>query len=67
MARFRNPRYAPEWLERRLSPSGLSVSLRPAAEVSTRASADNPPPPPPNGDPEPEPEPLPPLGPFPPE
>lgn len=60
MVRYRNPRYAPEWLERRLSPSGVSANLRPAAEVSTRASADDPPPPDePSGEPVPEPYPLP--------
>lgn len=33
MSRIRNPRYAPEFLERRLSPS--SFGLVPTAEVST--------------------------------
>jgi hypothetical protein len=33
MARFRNPRYAPESLERRLSPSAFLTSALPAAQV----------------------------------
>ncbi|MEW4571042.1 hypothetical protein AB1L88_24500 [Tautonia sp. JC769] len=33
MSRIRNPRYAPEFLERRLSPS--SFGLMPAAQVAT--------------------------------
>lgn len=42
MARFRNPRYAPESLERRLSPSDLAPT--PPPYVYT---APTPPPPPP--------------------
>lgn len=34
MRRIRNPRYAPEFLERRLSPSGL-LGTQPPAEVQT--------------------------------
>jgi hypothetical protein len=33
MARFRNPRYAPESLERRLSPSAFLSSPMPTAQV----------------------------------
>ncbi len=45
MARLRNPRYAPEFLEHRLSPSaGISAGLVPIAVVSTYAG--DPPPPP---------------------
>jgi hypothetical protein len=35
MARFRNPRYAPESLERRLSPAFLIAAPAVAAEVMT--------------------------------
>ena len=38
MGRFRNPRYAPEWLEPRLSPSGLYYSPVIAAEVGSTSS-----------------------------
>jgi hypothetical protein len=44
MARFRNPRYAPESLERRLSPSDFGL-LAPPAEVGSGLLA--------QGDPEP--------------
>ena len=68
MARLRNPRYAPEFLEKRLSPSGgMSLSMMPSRQVALSAhySASDPPPPPPPpkpGDPDPAP-PLPPGGP----
>jgi hypothetical protein len=66
MARFRNPRYAPDWLEPRLSPSGLYYS--PTLDVGTPAPApaENPEDPLPrdkNGDPIPNPTPLPDPGP----
>lgn len=48
MRRFRNPRYAPESLERRLSPSGLASPL--AAEFATLDTPGHPVP----GDPEPD-------------
>lgn len=59
MPRFRNPRYAPEFLERRLSPSDLGA-IQPPALIA----------PSPAPEPEPQPEPsspptdpsLPPLG-----
>lgn len=65
MARFRNPRYAPESLERRLNPSDF-VGLLPAAQVAPGPAAPAPlplpyppldPSLPPSGDP------LPPIGP----
>lgn len=66
MARFRNPRYAPEWLEPRLSPSGLYYN--PALVVSTPAptpteNSEDPFPRDKNGDPIPFPIPIPPPGP----
>jgi hypothetical protein len=66
MARFRNPRYAPEWLEPRLSPSGFYYS--PAPEVSPPAPTptenhEAPRPRDKNGDPIPNPTPLPEPGP----
>jgi hypothetical protein len=45
--RIRNPRYAPEWLERKLSPSSL-IATPVTAEVQVTPSAtanDDPPPP----------------------
>jgi hypothetical protein len=45
--RIRNPRYAPEWLERKLSPSSL-IATPVAAEVLVMSSVtanDDPPPP----------------------
>lgn len=65
MSRFRNPRYAPEFLERRLCPSDVS-GLQPPALVAPDPAPPPPPPPtyppfdptlPPLGDP------LPPVGP----
>ena len=61
MGRFRNPRYAPEWLESRLSPSAVVAAV--PAEVSTTsgivyspiAMAEEPLPTDSNGDPIPEP------------
>ena len=58
MRTIRNPRYAPEFLERKLSPTDLLGGLSAVAVVSTLAQAqstsppttDNePPPPPPTG------------------
>jgi hypothetical protein len=43
--RIRNPKYAPEMLERKLSPSSLVPT--PAAAPAYVASTDTPPPPPP--------------------
>ncbi|MDB5352821.1 MAG: hypothetical protein JWN86_4068 [Planctomycetota bacterium] len=53
MARFRNPRFAPEFLEKKLSPSGL-IPTPPPADVARF------------DDPEPLPEPEPGLPPLPP-
>jgi hypothetical protein len=41
MRKIRNPRYAPEFLERKLSPTGLSYAA--AVEVATLAANDDPP------------------------
>ncbi len=46
MRKIRNPRYAPEFLERKLSPTDLFGGLSAVAMVSI-ASNDPPPPPPP--------------------
>jgi hypothetical protein len=47
--RVRNPRYAPEWLESKLSPSGLAVTAPlPTADVCMQMAGDPPPPPPPD-------------------
>jgi len=43
MRNFRNPRFAPEGLERRLSPSGMGIAYASTA----MASSSTPPPPPP--------------------
>lgn len=66
MPRFRNPRYAPEFLERRLHPSSIA-GVVPAAEVATSDTAPDPRPTPrPRPIPQPEYPPtdpsLPPLG-----
>jgi len=51
MGRIRNPRYAPEFLERRLSPSSF-VASRPAAySVTTTTDPTEPPPGPGDGTP----------------
>lgn len=63
MGRFRNPRYAPEWLERRLSPSGLDAGLAPPPAEYAPADTDRPRDTDKNGDPIPFPIPLPPPGP----
>ncbi|RUL81927.1 hypothetical protein [Tautonia sociabilis] len=55
MARIRNPRYAPEFLERRLSPSSVGIAPH-AAEVSMQAvDTEEPLPTDQNGNPIPEP------------
>ena len=41
MRRCRNPRYAPEGLERKLNPSGFAIPF--AAEYSPAVTSDNPP------------------------
>jgi hypothetical protein len=56
MGRFRNPRYAPEFLERKLSPSAMIATVPVTSQVYTLAG--DPPPPPPEGLP-----PVPPSGP----
>ena len=64
MARLRNPRYAPEFLEKRLSPSGaIALALVPS-QVAPYATSNvgDPPPPPQSGDPKPL-DPPPPGGP----
>lgn len=68
MGRFRNPRYAPEWLEARLSPSGVYYSPEISAEVGSTNSGEPteeeiPLPLDKNGDPIPDPTPLPEPGP----
>jgi hypothetical protein len=68
MPRYRNPRYAPEWLERKLSPGFFA----PTTPVPVVLGAPDPEPDPPAPDPNdpyptdpiiPEPDPLPPIGP----
>jgi hypothetical protein len=68
MKRIRNPRYAPEFLERKLSPSAFLVN-----NVAPAVVADNPPPTDPtdppmpedgNGFPPTDPYPFPPIGPV---
>jgi hypothetical protein len=50
--RIRNPRYAPEFLEKRLSPSSLTGSLTTSAYVGTTSTTTDPTPSPSgNGDP----------------
>ena len=69
MGRFRNPRYAPEFLEKRLSPSGLGLSSTSvlvgsysttSSTANTYSDDTNPPP---NPDPGPTPPPTGPSGP----
>jgi hypothetical protein len=57
MRKIRNPRYAPEFLERKLSPSAMIATVPVTSQVYTLAG-DPPPPPPPDGLP-----PVPPTGP----
>lgn len=45
MARFRNPRYAPESLERKLSPSDLAGPILPPADYYMPPTEPMPPPP----------------------
>src|SRR5437879_2161009 len=63
MRNNRNPRYAPESLERKLSPSSVGGGLLTVAAVSTMTDT-TPTPPPPGQGPAPEPAPLPPTGPV---
>ncbi|MFO0949939.1 MAG: hypothetical protein U0835_02075 [Isosphaeraceae bacterium] len=46
--RTRNPQYAPEWLESKLSPSSYAVDVTVPAAYSTQPAFDEPPPPPPD-------------------
>ena len=54
MARLRNPRYAPEFLEKRLSPSGAIARAQVPTEVAPYSTTGplDPPPPPKPGDPD---------------
>ena len=63
--KIRNPRFAPELLERKLSPSGLVGNLAPVAVVSYLSNdpLPLPPPPPPPPVPLPVPAPTGPVGP----
>lgn len=68
MRKFRNPRYAPESLERKLSPSGLVGNLAAVvyfapADDGSGTQAPPTPPPPGNGPPPPTPPPAPQTGP----
>lgn len=65
MARFRNPVFAPQWLETRLNPSSLVVSAEiRVADDTPKLPPTDPFPTDPNGDPIPYPIPLPDPGPV---
>lgn len=60
---IRNPRYAPEFLEKRLHPSAWAGSLTTSAYVRTAMMSDTTPTPPGNGEPVNTPPTVPPSGP----